>query len=286
MKLSSLFNSEKTILSFEVFPPKKTSSIETVYSTLAELKELNPAFISVTYGAGGNAADTTTCDIAAYIQRELGIPSAAHLTCVYSTKEGVLTQLQQFKERGVENILALRGDVNPEIPRLHEFEYASDLTKFIKENGDFHVSGACYPECHLEAASLAEDIKHLKIKVEAGAEHLMSQLFFDNDTFHRFREMADIAGINVPIEAGIMPVVNKKQIERMVSMCGASLPPKFAKMMQRYEHNPEALRDAGIAYAVDQIVDLISSGVDGIHLYTMNNPYVARKISEAVRSLL
>ena len=199
---------------------------------------------------------------------------------------GELTQLQQFKERGVENILALRGDVNPEIPRLHEFEYASDLTKFIKENGDFHVSGACYPECHLEAASLAEDIKHLKIKVEAGAEHLMSQLFFDNDTFHRFREMADIAGINVPIEAGIMPVVNKKQIERMVSMCGASLPPKFAKMMQRYEHNPEALRDAGIAYAIDQIVDLISSGVDGIHLYTMNNPYVARKISEAVRSLL
>ena len=286
MKLSSLFNSEKTILSFEVFPPKKTSPIETVYSTLAELKELDPAFISVTYGAGGNAADTTTCDIAAYIQRELGIPSAAHLTCVYSTKEGVLTQLQQFKERGVENILALRGDVNPEIPRLHEFEYVSDLTKFIKENGDFHVSGACYPECHLEAASLAEDIKHLKIKVEAGAEHLMSQLFFDNDTFHRFREMADIAGINVPIEAGIMPVVNKKQIERMVSMCGASLPPKFAKMMQRYEHNPEALRDAGIAYAIDQIVDLISSGVDGIHLYTMNNPYVARKISEAVRTLL
>ncbi|MBQ5317893.1 MAG: methylenetetrahydrofolate reductase [NAD(P)H] [Oscillospiraceae bacterium] len=286
MKLSSLFNSDKTILSFEVFPPKKTSPIETVYSTLAELKELNPAFISVTYGAGGNAADTTTCDIAAYIQRELGIPSAAHLTCVYSTKEAVLTQLQQFKERGVENILALRGDVNPEIPRLHEFEYASDLTKFIKENGDFHVSGACYPECHLEAASLAEDIKHLKIKVEAGAEHLMSQLFFDNDTFHRFREMADIVGINVPIEAGIMPVVNKKQIERMVSMCGASLPPKFAKMMQRYEHNPEALRDAGIAYAVDQIVDLISNGVDGIHLYTMNNPYVARKISEAVRSLL
>lgn len=286
MKLSSLFRNGRTVLSFEVFPPKKTSPVETIYSTLAELKELAPDFISVTYGAGGNSADTTTCDIAAYIQRELGIPSAAHLTCVYSTKEGVLTQLEQFRERGVENILALRGDVNPEIPRLHEFEYASDLTRFIKENGDFHVSGACYPECHLEAANLAEDIKNLKIKVEAGAEHLMSQLFFDNDTFHRFREMIDIAGITVPVEAGIMPVVNKKQIERMVSMCGASLPPKFAKMMQRYEHNPEALRDAGIAYAVDQIVDLISSGVNGIHLYTMNNPYVARKISESVRSLL
>ena len=286
MKLSSLFGNGKTVLSFEVFPPKKTTPIETVYSTLNELKELSPDFISVTYGAGGNAADTTTCDVAAYIKNELGIPSAAHLTCVYSTKESVLTRLEQLRERGVENILALRGDVNPEIPRLHDFEYASDLTRFVKENGDFHVSGARYPECHLESASLAEDIKNLKIKIEAGAEHLMSQLFFDNSTFHRFREMADIAGIDVPIEAGIMPVTNKKQIERMVSMCGASLPPKFVKTMQKYENNPEALRDAGIAYAVDQIVDLISSGVDGIHLYTMNNPYVARKISESVRSLL
>lgn len=286
MKLSSLFGKGKTVFSFEVFPPKKNSPVDTIYSTLAELKTLSPDFISVTYGAGGNPADTTTCDIASYIRRELGIPSVAHLTCVYSTKEGVLTQLEQFKERGVENILALRGDVNPEIPRKHEFEYASDLTRFIKENGDFHVSGACYPECHLEAESLAADIKNLKIKVEAGAEHLMSQLFFDNDVFYKFREMLDIAGITVPVEAGIMPVTSKSQIERMVSMCGASLPAKFAKVMQKYEHNPEALRDAGIAYAVDQIVDLISNGVDGIHLYTMNNPYVARKISESVRSLL
>lgn len=286
MKLSSLFGKGRTVLSFEVFPPKKNSPIETIYATLAELKDLSPDFISVTYGAGGNAADTSTCDIAAYIQNTLGIPSAAHLTCVYSTKESVLERLAQFKERGIENILALRGDVNPDIPRLHDFEYASDLTRFIKENGDFHISGACYPECHMEAASFAEDILHLKIKIEAGAEHLMSQLFFDNAAFHKFREMAEIAGINVPIEAGIMPVTNKKQIERMVSMCGASLPAKFSKVMQRYENNPEALRDAGIAYAVDQIVDLISSGVDGIHLYTMNNPYVARKISESVRSLL
>ncbi len=286
MKLSSLFGKGRTVLSFEVFPPKKNSPIETIYATLAELKDLSPDFISVTYGAGGNAADTSTCDIAAYIQNTLGIPSAAHLTCVYSTKESVLERLAQFKERGIENILALRGDVNPDIPRLHDFEYASDLTRFIKENGDFHVSGACYPECHMEAASFAEDIRHLKIKIEAGAEHLMSQLFFDNGAFHKFREMAEIVGINVPIEAGIMPVTNKKQIERMVSMCGASLPAKFSKVMQRYENNPEALRDAGIAYAVDQIVDLISSGVDGIHLYTMNNPYVARKISESVRSLL
>ncbi len=286
MKLSSLFGKGRTVLSFEVFPPKKNSPIETIYATLAELKDLSPDFISVTYGAGGNAADTSTCDIAAYIQNTLGIPSAAHLTCVYSTRESVLERLEQLRSRGIENILALRGDVNPDIPRLHDFEYSSDLTRFIKENGDFHVSGACYPECHMEAASFADDIRHLKIKIEAGAEHLMSQLFFDNGAFYKFREMAEIAGITVPIEAGIMPVTNKKQIERMVSMCGASLPAKFSKVMQRYENNPEALRDAGIAYAVDQIVDLISSGVDGIHLYTMNNPYVARKISESVRSLL
>lgn len=286
MKISSLFGKGKTVFSFEVFPPKKTSPIETIYDTLGELKSLSPDFISVTYGAGGNSADTTTCDIASYISNELGIISAAHLTCVYSTKETVLTQLAQFKEKGVDNILALRGDINPEIPRLHDFEYASDLTAFIKANGDFHVSGACYPEGHLESADAISDIQNLKHKVDAGAEHLMSQLFFDNSAFYNFREKAAIAGINVPIEAGIMPVVNKKQIERMVSMCGASLPAKFSKIMQRYEHNPEALRDAGIAYAVNQIVDLISNGVDGIHLYTMNNPYVAKKISDSVKNLL
>lgn len=286
MKISSLFGKGKTVFSFEVFPPKNTTPIETIYSTLDQLKELSPDFISVTYGARGTSADTATCDIASYIQNNLGITSAAHLTCVYSTKELILTRLEQLKERNVENILALRGDINPEVPRLHDFEYASDLTRFIKENGDFHVSGACYPECHIESADMVEDIHNLKLKVEAGAEHLMSQLFFDNDAFYSFYEKARIAGINVPIEAGIMPVVNAKQIQRMVSMCGASLPAKFAKTMQRYENNPEALRDAGIAYAVDQIVDLISNGVEGIHLYTMNNPYVAKKISDSIRSML
>ncbi len=286
MKISSLFGKGKTVLSFEVFPPKKTSPVETIYDTLGQLKDLSPDFISVTYGAGGNAANTVTCDIASYIANTLNIPSVAHLTCVYSTKETVLKQLEMFREKGVKNILALRGDVNPEIPRLHDFEYASDLTAFIKANGDFHVSGACYPEGHLEAPSIVEDIRNLRHKTDAGAEHLMSQLFFDNSAFYNFREKALIAGINVPIEAGIMPVVNKKQIERMVSMCGASLPAKFSKVMQKYENNPEALRDAGIAYAVDQIVDLISNGVDGIHLYTMNNPYVARKISESIKNLL
>lgn len=286
MKIAELFGKGKTVFSFEVFPPKNTTPIESIYNTLDELKALSPDFISVTYGARGTSADTMTCDIASYIKNNLGITSAAHLTCVYSDKKLILERLEQLKERGVENILALRGDINPDIPRLHDFEYASDLTRFIKDNGDFHVSGACYPECHIEAESLEKDIDNLKIKIEAGAEHLMSQLFFDNSVFLNFIEKARNAGISVPIEAGIMPVTNVKQIQRMVSMCGASLPQKFTKTMQRFENNPEALRDAGIAYANDQIVELISNGVDGIHLYTMNNPYVAGKIADTVKILL
>lgn len=286
MKIAELFGKGKTVFSFEVFPPKNTTPIEAIYNTLDELKALSPDFISVTYGARGTSADTMTCDIASYIKNNLGITSAAHLTCVYSDKKLILERLGQLKERGVENILALRGDINPEMPRLHDFEYASDLTRFIKENGDFHVSGACYPECHFEAENLEKDIDNLKIKIEAGAEHLMSQLFFDNSVFLNFIEKVRNAGISVPIEAGIMPVTNVKQIQRMVSMCGASLPSKFTKTIQRFENNPEALRDAGIAYANDQIVELISNGVDGIHLYTMNNPYVAGKIADTVKNLL
>ncbi|MDE7432036.1 MAG: methylenetetrahydrofolate reductase, partial [Lachnospiraceae bacterium] len=209
-----------------------------------------------------------------------------HLTCVNCTKEDIDIILTQLKENGIENILALRGDINPDIPPKHDFKYASELVTYIKQRGDFSVSGACYPEGHVDSDSIIEDITHLKEKVDAGAEHLMSQLFFDNAHFYDFLEKARTAGINVPIEAGIMPVTNKKSIERMVSLCGASLPSKFTKMMQKYENNPEALRDAGIAYAIDQIVDLISNGVDGIHLYTMNNPYVARKISESISNLL
>lgn len=286
MKIKDMFGKGKTIFSFEIFPPKKTSPIETIYETLDGLKDLDPAFISVTYGAGGNAADGTACTIASDIKHKYGIESAAHLTCVNSTRADIETILGDFRSYGIENILALRGDINPDKPPKEDFRYASELIAFIKEHGDFGISGACYPEGHINSETLADDVLNLKKKVDAGAEHLMSQLFFDNSCFYSFLERTQIAGINVPIEAGIMPVVNKKQIERMVSMCGASLPSKFTKMMQRYENNPEALRDAGIAYAVDQIVDLISSGVDGIHLYTMNNPYVARRISESISSLL
>lgn len=285
MKISEKFGKGRAVLSFEVFPPKKTSSVNTIYDTLDKLKSLNPDFISVTYGAGGTATDNT-CEIASKIKNDLNIEAVAHLTCVNSTKQEVTRILERFKENNIENILALRGDISPDIEPKNDFKYASELCSFIKGTGSFGISGACYPEVHLEADDEVADILNLKHKVECGAEHLMSQLFFDNSIFYRFLERTRIAGINVPIEAGIMPVTNKNQIEKMVSMCGASLPAKFTKIMQKYEHNPEALRDAGIAYAVEQIVDLLANNVDGIHLYTMNNAYVAEKISSAVSSLL
>lgn len=284
MRIKDIFK-EKTVFSFEVFPPKKTSSIDVIYRTLDELHDLKPDFISVTFSAGGSGNSTLACDIASKI-KDNGITPMIHLPCINYTKDEISATLDEIKSRGIENILALRGDINPEIPPKREFLYASDLITYIKSQGDFDIAGACYPECHPDADSLVEDIINLRKKVDAGADHLITQLFFDNDLFYEFREKAAIAGINVPIEAGIMPVVNKKQIERMVTGCGASLPGKFVKIMQKYEHNPEALRDAGIAYAVNQIVDLVASGVDGIHLYTMNNAYVARKITEAVSGIL
>ncbi len=284
MKVRELFG-KKTVFSFEVFPPKKTSSVDTIYSTLDELRDLSPDFISVTFSAGGSGNSELALDIADRI-KEYGITPMIHLPCINYTKDEITATLEEIKKRGIENILALRGDRNPDIPPKADFRYASELITYLKQQGDFDIAGACYPECHPDADNIIEDIRNLRTKVEAGADHLITQLFFDNDTFYEFREKAAIAGINVPIEAGIMPVVNKKQIERMVTTCGASLPRKFVKMMQKYEHSPEALRDAGIAYAVNQIVDLVADGVDGIHLYTMNNAYVARKISEAVSGII
>jgi len=284
MKIRDMFK-EKTVFSFEVFPPKKTSSIETVYQMLEELEGLTPDFISVTFSAGGSGNSALALDIASKIREDNKVEPVLHLPCINYSKEEILAVLSEVDKRGIENILALRGDINPDIPPKNEFRYASDLISFIKERGDYDVAGACYPEVHVEAADMVEDIRNLKKKVDAGADHLITQLFFDNDAFYKFREKTQIAGIEVPIEAGIMPVMSKSQIERMVSMCGASLPAKFVKIMQRYEHNPEALRDAGIAYAIDQMVDLLANGVDGIHLYTMNNPYVAKKIAGAVQNL-
>lgn len=286
MKIPELFKSGKTVFSFEIFPPKKDGSIDTVYKTLDGLSDLRPDFISVTFGAGGSAAGASTIDIAGIIKHKYNTESIAHLTCVNMTKADIDRQIEEFREQGIENVLALRGDINPEIPPKKDFLHASDLISYMKERSDLSFSGACYPEGHVECDSIEKDIENLKIKVNAGASHLISQLFFDNEAFYCFIEKARAAGINVPIEAGIMPCVNAKQIQRMVGMCGASLPPKFTKMIARYENNPEAMRSAGIAYAVDQIIDLCANGVDGIHLYTMNNPTIARKITESVSSVI
>ena len=286
MYINTLFNQSKPVFSLEIFPPKKDSGIDTIYQTLDNLKTLVPDFISVTYGAGGSENCAATLEIASTIKQKYNIESVAHLPGINLSKEDVINMLSDFKKHGINNILALRGDGIPDVEPVGDFNHADELVSFIKSNGDFHVAGACYPEGHTESDDLITDIKYLKRKVDAGCDHLISQLFFDNDHFYRFRERCDLAGINVPMEAGIMPVLNKKQIERMVTMCGASLPNKFVKMMARYENNPEALKDAAIAYAVDQIVDLISQGVNGIHLYTMNKPDTAKRIYGSIASLL
>lgn len=285
MKIVSLFE-KKTVFSFEVFPPKKTSPIESVYGALEELEKLSPDFVSVTLGAGGSGNGENTIAVAKRLSEKHGITPMAHLPCIHYTKAQIDVILEDFKANGIENILALRGDMVPDLIPSEDFKHASDLIEYIKSKGDFDIAAACYPEGHTEAPNIDIDIQHLKNKVECGASHLISQLFFDNEAFYNFRWRAERAGIHVPIEAGIMPVTSRKQIERMVSMCGASLPRKFTRIIQKYENNPEALRDAGIAYAIDQIVDLAAEGVDGIHLYTMNNPYVAKRISEAVSGIL
>lgn len=287
MNIADIFK-KKTVFSFEVFPPKKESGVETIYKTLEELKDLNPDFISVTYGAGGvGVANATTIDLCSMIKNKYGLETIAHLSCLYNTEESIDRILNQLKENGIENILALRGDVNPDFEVKNDFKYASDLTEYImSKNMGFNVSGACYPEVHQEAENMIADIQNLKKKVDAGADHLISQLFFDNNAFYDFIEKVRIAGINVPVEAGIMPVTNKKQIERMVSMCGASIPAKLSKLLQKFGDDHIAMRDAGISYAVDQIIDLVANGVEGVHIYTMNDPYVAKRISDSVANII
>lgn len=285
MKLNKLFK-DKTVMSFEIFPLKPSDSESTIYETLDGLKNLHPDFISVAYGAGGSANCSKTLQIASDVKNKYGLESAAHLPCINLTKENVAQILDGFKANRIENILALRGDISPDITSRGDFYHANELIEFIRERGDFNIIAACYPEGHSESTDLIEDIRYTKQKVDSGASHLITQLFLDNNYFYAFRERAALAGINVPIEAGIMPVTNKAQIERMIKLCGVSLPKKFERMLEKYGDDPTAMRDAGIAYAIDQIVDLISEGVDGIHLYTMNKPYVAQKICEAVARLL
>ena len=285
MKLAQLFGQGRTVFSCEVFPPKRDMPVDSIYTTLDGLKDIRPDFISVTFGAGGSQVNQTTHEIASIIQNRYHIPAMAHLTCVAAGRAQVDRLLPQLKVDGGENVLALRGDINPDIPSKTDFAHASDLVAYIHARGDFGVSAACYPEGHLESPDLVSDIRHLKEKVDAGAQHLVSQLFFDNEDFFRFLERARIAGINVPIEAGIMPVLSQNSIRRMVSMCGASMPRKLTRILAKYGDHPEALREAGIAYAIDQISDLIAGGVDGIHLYTMNNPDVARQIAGSISAI-
>lgn len=286
MKMSKLFEVKKPVFSLEVFPPKKNAGgIETIYETLDGLKDLKPDFISVTYGAGGNLADNSTCDICSIIKNKYNILPIAHLTCVNNSKSDIDVILENLKEAGVSNILALRGDINPDVPPKNDFAHADELVAYIKSKGEFDISGACYPETHPDSEDTVSDILNLKNKVDCGAEHLISQLFFNNEDFYSFREKARLAGIKVPIEAGIMPVTNKSQVLRMATMCGASIPRKMSRLLNRFENNPKALEDAGIAYAIDQIIDLIANGIDGIHLYTMNKPYIAQRIFAAIESM-
>ncbi len=285
MKISSMFESGKCGFSLEIFPPKKEYSIDTMYDMLDSLGDLRPDFISVTYGAGGSSATRATAFLAGEIRSRCNIEPLMHLTCVSQTREEMEETLGSLASYGIENILALRGDVPEDGERKYDFLHASDLAKFVSEHG-FNVSGACYPEGHVESPDLVTDTLNLKYKIENGVSHLISQLFFNNSDFYHFLDRVRLAGIDVPIEAGIMPVTKKNQIERMVTMCGASIPPELTKIMQKYEHDEASLYDAGIEYAAEQISDLIDHGVDGIHLYTMNNPNTAHKIYDKIKSKL
>ena len=286
MNIRDLFEKKNLVFSFEIFPPKATSSVDTIYNTLEELKDLTPDFISVTYGAGGSLTKNRTCELSSLVKSKYGIESLAHLTCIRSTKEEIDFILKDLKNAGIENILALRGDTPIGGPSKGDFNYSSELVNHINGRGDFNIAGACYPEGHVDCKDLDRDILNLKLKEEAGASHFISQLFFDNNYFYDFLDKKEKYNIKSPIQAGIMPVINKKQIERITTLCGTNIPTKFLKIMDKYEHDKEALRDAGIAYAIEQMVDLISSGVDGIHLYTMNNPYVAKRINGSIYSIL
>lgn len=285
MKTAELFE-EKTVFSLEIFPPRPDADESVIYNTLEQLSGIKPDFISVTYGAGGGKNGCKTIQIASDIQSRYGVESVAHLPCIGLTKQQAKMILDRMQECGIENILALRGDLTDGAGASGDFRHASDLITFIKENYDLNIIAACYPEMHPESTGAVDDLKWLRHKVDCGADHLITQLFLDNRYFYDFREKARIADINVPVEAGIMPVTNKKQIERMVKLCGVELPKKFVRILEKYEHNETALRDAGIAYATDQITDLIANGVDGIHLYTMNNPFIAHRIYDAVQSLI
>lgn len=278
MKIKDIIKNNKTTVSFEVFPPKEWSKIETTKAVVDEMTKSRPAFMSVTYGAAGTTSGFTT-EIAEEILKN-GITPLAHLTCLTSTRDKVRSVIQEMKNNGVENILALRGDI-PEgftFPDEQYFEHAYQLVNEIKSMGDFCIGGACYPEVHPESENRVTDIEYLKQKVDCGVDFLTSQMFFDNNVFFNFREMCAIKGINVPLIAGIMPVTKASQITRIIKLSDCSLPVKFEKIVERFGENDSAMKQAGIVYAAEQIIDLMANGVNNIHIYTMNKPDVAAAI--------
>ncbi|MCR5417427.1 MAG: methylenetetrahydrofolate reductase [NAD(P)H] [Lachnospiraceae bacterium] len=276
---------KKTILSFEVFPPKKEDEFENAFATMDQLAKLKPAFISVTYGAGGSRSKKTV-QIADHIQNKLGITALAHLTCVGNKKEDIDRVCEELVAANVTNVLALRGDrpkdMTDEQFESRDFAYASQLVSYLKQKGGFTLYGACYPEKHFEAMSTRADLMHLKEKVEAGATELITQLFMNNDVFYDFCEKALAAGITVPIHAGIMPITSAKQVATTISLSGTSIPKAFSDLVARYGETPEDMRKAGIDYAIRQMQDLIDGGVDGVHIYSMNKPKMTAEIVSAL----
>jgi methylenetetrahydrofolate reductase (NADPH) len=286
MKITDIINSNKPSLSFEVFPPKTSDSYESVKAATEEIAMLNPSFMSVTYGAGGGTSEFTV-SVAEAI-KNCGVTPIAHLTCINSSKDDIKNRLEALKNAGVENILALRGDITPENKDKIKFDYkyASELVNDIKEFGGFCIGGACYPEGHPESVTQKDDIKHLKVKVDSGTEFLTTQMFFDNNILYNYMYKIREAGITVPIVAGIMPVTNANQIKRICSLSGTYLPQRFKAIVDRYASNPDAMCQAGIAYATEQIIDLFANGINAVHVYSMNKPYVARKIQENISEII
>lgn len=286
MKVIDIIKSGKPSLSLEVFPPKTDDKFESVKSVTEEIASLAPSFMSVTYGAGGGTSDFTV-SIAKNIQDKYNVPALAHLSCISSTKERVQSQLKQLKEAGIENILALRGDIPEGMSMDHlDYHYASELIAEIKKIGDFCIGGACYPESHPESESSFEDIKNLKIKEDCGCDFFTTQMFFDNNILYNFLYRAREAGINVPIVAGIMPVTNAKSIKRICAINNSLLPQRFIRIVDKFGSDPDKMMQAGIAYATEQIVDLYANGVNAVHVYTMNKPEVARAIMENISKII
>ena len=287
MKIIDILREDRLHLSCELFPPKQGAQLANVDRLIGEIAALGPSYISVTYGASGGTS-AHTVHIADLIQNRFGVPALAHLTCASSTHEQVQQVIGELKAVGVENILALRGDIpeDADFPLPNQYRYASELTAQIRASGDFCIGGACYPEGHPEAESMQADIGHLRHKLDAGCDFLTTQMFFDNHLYYQFVYRLRNAGIRVPVVPGIMPVTNGKMIKRTMALSGNMLPPKFRSIIEKYGDKPAAMEQAGIVYATEQIVDLAANGVNNIHIYTMNKPHVARKIFENLSELI